>query len=70
MPLVKDFYRKARYPLDLGAAKPVKRRTKCDWPDRSDLGLCEIRRRRKIRSSQIMLGWIRHINLAAHQMAE
>ena len=34
MPLVKDFYRKARYPLDLGAAKPVKRRTKCDWPDR------------------------------------
>ena len=26
MPLVKDFSRKARYLLDLGAAKPVKRR--------------------------------------------
>ena len=29
VPLAKDFYKKARYPLDLGAAKPVKRRTKC-----------------------------------------
>jgi hypothetical protein len=27
MPLVRDFYRKVRYPLDLGAAKPVKRRS-------------------------------------------
>ena len=37
--LAKDFYRKARYPLDLGVAKPVKRRTKCDWLDRPDLGI-------------------------------
>ena len=39
MSFVKDFYRKARYPLDLGAAKPVKRRTKCDWPGRPDSGI-------------------------------
>ena len=39
MPLVKDFSRKTRYPLDLGAAKPVKRPTKCNKLDRPDLGI-------------------------------
>ena len=39
VPLVKNFYQKARYPLDLGAAKPVKRRIKCNSTNRSNLGI-------------------------------
>jgi hypothetical protein len=39
LPLVKDFSWKARYPLDLGAAKPVILPTKCNQSDRPDLGM-------------------------------
>ena len=38
MPLVTDFYSKARYLLDLGATKPVNRRVLFEKPDRPDLG--------------------------------
>jgi len=36
--LVRDFSQRARYPLDLWAAKPVKSCTRSNWPDRPDLG--------------------------------
>ena len=39
MPIVKDFYQKVRYPLDLGAAKPVKRPTIFNYSDKSCLGI-------------------------------
>ena len=37
MLFAKDFFLKARYLLDLRAAKPVKRRTECNQPDRPNL---------------------------------
>ena len=70
MPLVKDFSLKARYPLDLGAAKPVKRRSKRYQSGTPELGSGPGKADMSDKAKAKKATLDRHVILAAHQMAE